>query len=120
MKPVQKAERMRQLLVDMKKSHPGQDEGVKTAFQTLLKFVTNVGMRPEEDKFRTIKLTNAAVQQRVGAFHGAVEFLEVCGFQKSAAGDVLHMPVEAVDRLVLEAAAENLNSALNNPFFGVL
>ena len=30
------------------------------------------------------------------------------------------MPADAVDRMVLEAAAENLNSALTNPFFGAL
>ena len=119
-KPVAKSERMRYLLVEMKKAHPGQDEGVRTAFQTLLKFITNVGMNPGEEKFRRIRLTNPAVQQRVVAFKGAVEFLEVCGFQKDGAGEGLEMPAEAVDRLVLEAAAENLNSALTNPFFGML
>lgn len=119
-KPVAKAERMRDLLVAMKKAHPGQDEGLKTAWTTLLKFVNNVGNNPNEEKFRRIRLTNPAVQQRVVAFTGAVEFLEVCGFRKDASGEGLEMPAEAVDRLVLEVAVENLNSALTNPFFGAL
>jgi len=111
---------MRQLLVDLKKSHPGQDEGVHTCFTTLLKMVSNVATAPAEEKFRRIKLTNPAVQQRVGAFTGAVEFLQLAGFQREASGESLHMPAEAVDQMLLAAAGENLNSALNNPFFGML
>jgi hypothetical protein len=118
-KPVAKAEKMRVLLVEMKKAHPGQDEALRTAWTTLLKFVTNVAMNPTEDKFRKIRLSNPAVQQRVVAFAGAVDFLEVCGFNKERENQ-LEMPADGWDRLVLEAAAENLNSALTNPFFGAL
>jgi hypothetical protein len=117
-KPVAKAERMRVLLVEMKKAHSNEDEALKTAWKTLLKFVTNVAMNPTEGKYRKIRLTNPAVQERVVAFTGAVDFLEVCGFKKES-GE-LEMPADAVDRMVLEAAAENLNSALTNPFFGAL
>ena len=117
-KPVAKAEKMRLLLVEMKKAHPGQNEALRTCWNTLLKFISNVGMNPNEMKFRNIRLTNAAVQQRVVAFTGAVELLEVCGFAKNPAGENLCMA--EVDRMVLEAAAENLNSALTNPFFGAL
>ncbi len=117
-KPVAKAERMRVLLVEMKKAHSNDDEALKTAWTTLLKFVTNVAMNPTEEKYRKIRLTNPAVQERVVAFTGAVDFLEVCGFKKES-GE-LEMPADAVDGMVLEAAAENLNSALTNPFFGAL
>jgi len=119
-KPIAKAERMRQILVDMKKSHQGQDEAVRGACQTLLKFITNVGLNPSEEKYRRIRLTNPNVQKRMGAFHGAVEFLEVCGFQKDATGENLEMPADAVDKLVLEVGVEALTSAIENPFFGVL
>ena len=119
-KPVVKGERMRDLLVNMKKVHPGQDDALKTAWTTLLKFITNIGNNPNEEKYRKIRLTNPAVQQRVVAFTGSVEFLQVCGFHKDASGENLEMPAEAVDRMVLEVAVENLNSALTNPFFGAL
>ena len=117
-KPVAKSEKMREILVNMKKSHPGQDDAVKIAFQTLLKFVSNVVMKPDEEKFRKIRLSNAAVQTRIGQFQEAISFLEICGF--SIDGDILEMSKDRIDRLVLEAAAEQLNSALNNPFFGAL
>lgn len=119
-KPVAKAERMRMLLVNMKKSYPGRDQELRTAWQTLLKFVTNVGSNPGEEKFRKIRLTNPAVQSRVLIFDGTLEFLEICGFAKDASGEAVEMAREGVDLPLLEAAVENLNSALSNPFFGVL
>ena len=39
-------EKMRGLLVEMKKAHPGQDEAVKTCWQTLLKICGNVYNSP--------------------------------------------------------------------------
>ena len=38
---------MRQLLVDMKKAHPGQDEALKTCWSTMLKFCGNVATNPQ-------------------------------------------------------------------------
>lgn len=72
-------EKLRGLLVDMKKKD-GEDKA-KLAWQTLLKYLGNVARAPDEDKFRTIKLSNEAFQKRVGSAHGGVEFLEGCGFQ---------------------------------------
>jgi hypothetical protein len=118
-KPVALSEKMRLLLVDLKKAHPGQEEGVKTCFATLARFVANVAAAPADPKFRRIKLTNPAVAQRVGAFTGAVQFLELAGFAREQGGEGLEMAGEP-DRMVLEAAGENLSSALNNPFFGML
>lgn len=34
---------MRALLVDMKKAHPGQDDALKTCWQTLLKMASAAG-----------------------------------------------------------------------------
>lgn len=41
---------MRALLVAMKKAHPGQDEALKTCWQTLLKMCGNVYNNPGEKK----------------------------------------------------------------------
>ena len=148
---------MRGLLVDMKKGHPGQEEGLRTCWQTLLKMCGNVynspggccagagagwgGMasyKPEplrwpaparlwdrattahtdptadthpppsrlppppppppagEDKFRRVRLTNPAIQQRVAAWRGAVDFLQLAGFQRDASGEGLEMPADRV------------------------
>ena len=39
---------MRDRLVALKKGHPGEDERVKTCFQTLMKFCANVATNPGE------------------------------------------------------------------------
>ena len=39
-------EKMRTLLVDMKKAHPGQDDALKTCWQTLLKMCGNIYANP--------------------------------------------------------------------------
>lgn len=119
-KPVEVGEKMRALLVAMKKAHPGQDDALKTCWQTLLKMCGNVYNKPGEDKFRRVRLTNPAIQQRVAAWTGAVDFLQLAGFQKDESGENLEMPADKVNKLVLEVAGEQLNSALSNPFFGVL
>jgi hypothetical protein len=121
-KPVETSEKMRQALVALKKAHAGQDEGVRACLATLLKIVGNVAGAPGEQRFRAVRLSNPAVAQRVGAFTGAVDFLELVGFRRGegeAGAQVLELAGEP-DVMVLRAAGENLSSALNNPFFGVL
>lgn len=119
-KPVEVGEKMRGLLVEMKKARPGQDEGLKTCWTTLLKMCGNIHSHPGEEKYRRVRLTNPAIQQRVGAFTGAVDFLLLAGFQRDESGENLEMTDDKVDRPVLQVAGEQLNSALNNPFFGML
>lgn len=113
---------MRVLLVDMKKNHGSDQAKLTTAWQTLFKFCANVAKAPSEEKFRRIKLSNPAVQQRIGSISGCVEFLELAGFEKEQAdgGEALFMPEDKVNILLLQAAGEQLDSALNNPFFGAL
>lgn len=50
---------------------------------------------------------------------GGVEFLQLCGFQKEG-DDFLVIPREKVDPMLLNTAGSELNSAIVNPFFGVL
>mmetsp|Transcript_44596 Transcript_44596/g.113972 ORF Transcript_44596/g.113972 Transcript_44596/m.113972 type:complete len:413 (-) Transcript_44596:13-1251(-) len=117
-KPVSAMDKMRKLLVDMKKADG--EERAKVAWQTLLKYLGNVVKNPDEVKFRAIKLSNEAFQRRVGSATGAIEFLTVCGFQRDDAQGCLTMPRDAVDLVLLNTAGGELNSALSNPFFGVL
>ena len=82
----------------------------------------NVARSPGEDKFRRIRLGNAAFAARVGSVPGGVRFLEVLGFERHSEGgeEFLVMPAAKADAAALHAAGAELDSALHNPFFGVL
>ena len=54
---------------------------IAVVLQTMMKLVGNVATNPQAEKFRTIKLTNPAIHQRVGTFNGAIDFLELAGFK---------------------------------------
>ncbi|KAL2612957.1 hypothetical protein R1flu_024649 [Riccia fluitans] len=118
-KPATKAEQMRTCLRNIKQTHKDEDEKVKKTFQTLLTYLGNVVKAPDEEKFRKIRLTNATFQDRVGNM-GGVPFLELCGFEKDGSGEFLSLPREKVDMIILNTAGAEINSALVNPFFGVL
>ena len=76
-------EKLRHKLVELKKAHSENSAGVTTCFQTMQKYLANVYRDPEQDRFRSIRLSNAAFQQRVAAFTGSIEVLELCGFKVS-------------------------------------
>eukprot|EP00775_Hariotina_reticulata_P013661 gene13661-13783_t len=115
-KPISVIEKLRGQLVAMKKA--GGEEPFKIAASTLLKYMGNIARAPDEDKFRSINLGNAAFQARVAAVPGAVDFLKVVGFEEE--GGVLVLSREKVDMEVLNHAGGEINNALTNPFFGVL
>ncbi|XP_061355481.1 uncharacterized protein LOC133300012 [Gastrolobium bilobum] len=119
-RPATKAEQMRECLRSLKQNHKEDDAKVKRAFQTLLTYVGNVVRNPEEEKFRKIRLTNQSFQERVGALNGGIEFLEICGFEKIDGGEFLFLPRDKVEIAVLNSAGSELDSAIKNPFFGVL
>ncbi|XP_042516144.1 UBX domain-containing protein 1-like isoform X3 [Macadamia integrifolia] len=109
-------EKIRQKLEDDK-----DDEAkVKRAFQTLLTYVGNVAKNPTEEKFRKIRLNNPSFQERVGSLEGGIEFLELCGFEKIEGGEFLFLSGDKISMAVLNTAGAELNSAIVNPFFGVL
>ncbi|XP_019076410.1 uncharacterized protein LOC100264566 isoform X2 [Vitis vinifera] len=114
-----KAEPLRECLRFLKKSHKNDDARVKRAFQTLLIYIRNVAKHPDEEKFRKIRFSNPAFQERVGSLTGGIEFLELCGFERTEDGEFLFLPQEKVDMAVLNSAGSVLNSAMTNPFFGV-
>ncbi|WOL11392.1 caldesmon [Canna indica] len=119
-KPATKTERMRDCLRSLKQHHKDEDAKVKRAFQTLLTYIGNVAKNPNEEKFRKIRITNPTFQDRVGSLNGGIEFLELCGFEKLEDGEFLLLPRDKVDMAILNSAGSELNSAISNPFFGVL
>ncbi|KAB8087378.1 hypothetical protein EE612_011564 [Oryza sativa] len=119
-RPATKAERMRDCLRNLKQQNKDDDAKVKRAFQTLLTYIGNVAKNPDEEKFRKIRLSNATFQERVGNLHGGIEFLQLCGFEKLEGNEFLFLARDKVDKAVLNTAGAELNSAITNPFFGVL
>ncbi|KAG2716726.1 hypothetical protein I3760_03G141500 [Carya illinoinensis] len=119
-KSVTKAEQMKECLRTIK--HNYQDDGarVRRAFQTLLIYIGNVAKNPDEEKFRKIRLSNPLFQDRVGKLRGGVEFLELCGFERTGGGEYLYLAHDKVDEVVLNTAGFELKPAMTNPFFGVL
>ncbi|PKI57597.1 vicilin-like seed storage protein At2g18540 [Punica granatum] len=119
-RPATKAEQMRECLRSLKQNHKEDDAKLKRAFQTLLTYIGNVAKNPNEEKFRKIRVTNPSFQERVGALKGGIEFLELCGFEKIEGGEFLFLARDKVDVAVLNSAGSELDSAIKNPFFGVL
>ncbi|GBG67556.1 hypothetical protein CBR_g685 [Chara braunii] len=119
-KPASKAEQMRDCLRKMKQSHKDEGPRVKKAFETLMTYIGNIARSPGEEKFRKIRLGNPSFQERVGSLEGGIDFLQLCGFEKQPDGEFLVMSKEHVDLMLLRTAGGELNSAIVNPFFGVL
>ncbi|EIE21636.1 hypothetical protein COCSUDRAFT_30128 [Coccomyxa subellipsoidea C-169] len=119
-KPIALITQLRDVLVGMKKAYANEDERVKACWATLLKYCGNIVRDPNEEKFRKIRLSNAAFQTRVGSVEGSLRFLELLGFDKDAGGEFIVMPRDKVSVETLNAAGGELNNALTNPFFGAL
>ncbi|CAL5388036.1 unnamed protein product [Camellia sinensis] len=117
---VTKEEIMRDCLRSLKRNHMDNVTKVRRAFQTLLIYVKNVVKNPNEEKFRKIRFNNPAFQDRVGNMKEGVEFLELCGFERVDEGKFLLLPEDKVDIAVLKSAGNVLDSAITNPFFGLL
>ncbi|XP_041005058.1 uncharacterized protein LOC121250157 isoform X2 [Juglans microcarpa x Juglans regia] len=116
-KSVTKAEHMKECLRTIKHNHQDDGARVRRAFQTLLIYIRNVAKNPDEEKFRKIRLSNLLFQDRVGNLRGGVEFLELCGFERTGGEEYLYLPR---DEAVLNTVGFELKSAMTNPFFGVL
>ncbi|GIL78005.1 hypothetical protein Vretifemale_7458 [Volvox reticuliferus] len=62
-------------------SSPQGTASPRECCDALLRVLSNVMTRPEENKFRQIRLSNPRVQETIVKVPGAVEFLEAAGFQ---------------------------------------
>ncbi|XP_055812010.1 uncharacterized protein LOC129881919 isoform X2 [Solanum dulcamara] len=110
-----RVEQMSGCLWTIQQNHMDDAAKVMTAFNTLLMFVKNVTMYPDEERYRRIRINNPAFQVRVGNLQGGIEFLELCGFERIEGGNYLYMPRENVDINLLYSAGVELNKAIGNP-----
>lgn len=80
-------EQLKHWLMKLRDNHKDSNkEGLKTCFQTLKIYVTNLKDNPSEMKFKTLKKDNKAFQSRVASFPEALEVLDVIGFEEKEAG----------------------------------
>ncbi|GMI69236.1 hypothetical protein like AT1G04850 [Hibiscus trionum] len=119
-KSAKKDDRLRECLRSLKLAYKDDNARVRRAFQTLLVYVGNVSKSPDEEKFRKIRLGNPKFQESVGSLKGGIEFLELCGFERSEGNELLVFPRDKVDMQLLNSAGSLLKSAMTNPFFGLL
>ncbi|XP_030148263.1 UBX domain-containing protein 6 isoform X2 [Lynx canadensis] len=56
---------------------------VKLGVDTIAKYLDNICLHPEEEKYRKIKLQNRVFQERINCLEGTHEFFEAVGFQKA-------------------------------------
>lgn len=66
------------------------NEKRQMASETLQKYVQNLIEHPEEPKYRRIRMSNKAFQERILPVKGGLEFLLACGFKEKLeeAGDI--------------------------------
>lgn len=53
---------------------------INTCIETLCKYIENIVSNPTEEKFRKIRISNKAYQERIHPMEGTKEFLEAAGF----------------------------------------
>ncbi len=119
-KPVSVQTDVRDMLVKIKKVYPKDKADI--AFKTMNAYFTNLLRQPVEDKFRQIRKSNNAFQQRVVTLEGGegCKVLELVGFRTDASGEFYKMEEQHFNKRVVEAACAELNNAMTNPFFGAL
>ncbi|RID59785.1 hypothetical protein BRARA_F02987 [Brassica rapa] len=119
--PVSKAEEMRECLRSLRRNHKEEDpRTMRRAFETLLMIVRTAAKNPDEEKYRRIRVTNRLFQERVGRFKEGMEFMELCGFKREGGSEFLSLANDEGDMSRLRDAAFQLQSAVTNPFFGLL
>ncbi|XP_073141814.1 uncharacterized protein [Henckelia pumila] len=111
---------MRECLRHLKLRNKEDNAKAIKAFHTLFIYVRNVVNNPDEEKFRKIRIKNAAFQDRVGKFEEGIKFLQLCGFEIVEGGKFLCLARENVHMDRLKIAGNELQNALTNPFFGLL
>ncbi|XP_048351809.1 UBX domain-containing protein 6 [Sphaerodactylus townsendi] len=58
-------------------------EKVKLGVETIAKYLDNIHLHPEEEKYQKIKLQNKVFQERVLPLEGADKFFQAVGFEKT-------------------------------------
>lgn len=83
-----------------------------TALKTLNVYVKNLVEKPDDDKFRTINLENAAFRRRVASLVGGIAFLKGIGFAKVEDDGLLTLAVEHRDLKLLQFARTQVEAAI--------
>merc|ERR1712045_575586 len=69
-------------LSKLKKTYKDSDpQGLKTCLSTLRVYVKNLQDNPQDPKFKKLKLESKAFQTRIAPYDGAIDFLDVMGFE---------------------------------------
>lgn len=97
--------------VDKLKKYRVGGDGL-TALKTLNVYVKNLIEKPEDDKFRTINLENAAFRRRVASLMGGVGFLKSIGFEKVADEGLLKLSADRRDVTLLQYARTQVDAAI--------
>lgn len=92
---------IKKLLNENKASNP---EGLKVCVKTLKIYVDNLKNNPMEAKFKTIKVTNKAFQERVAPFEGVMPLLDLLGFEDK--GETLQQKTECPDGFLCGVAVK--------------
>ncbi|KAL8015182.1 putative UBX domain, PUB domain, TUG ubiquitin-like domain, Ubiquitin-like domain superfamily [Plasmopara halstedii] len=80
----------------------------RIAITTLMKVITNVLSDPENDKVRSISLSNSVFNRSVGQVKGGLEFLKSIGFTNIPETQMLVLP-SSIDKRLLEEGLRLLN-----------
>lgn len=83
-----------------------------TALKTLNVYVKNLLEKPEDDKFRTINVENAAFRRRVASLVGGIAFLKSLGFEKVEGEGLLKLTPERRDSTLLQFARTQVDAAI--------
>ncbi|NXA42576.1 UBXN6 protein, partial [Eudromia elegans] len=59
-------------------------EKVRAGVETMARYLDNICLHPEEEKYRKIKLQNKVFQERISCLEGAHEFFQAIGFEAKA------------------------------------
>ncbi|KAL4108926.1 hypothetical protein PRIC1_000634 [Phytophthora ramorum] len=86
----------------------------RTAITTLMKIVANILSDPENEKVRSIRLSNAVFHRSVGQVKGGLEFLKSVGFVVVPETQMLVLNPGPLDKKLLEVGMRLLNGEAND------
>jgi thiol-disulfide isomerase/thioredoxin len=93
----------------------------RAAADVLQKILTNIVASPADPKFRTLKLSSKALQDKVLPAQGGLAFLTAVGFARddsdAAGGPVLRLDEGAINLDLLKGAVKELDAALTGGAF---
>lgn len=103
-------------LVKSLRHESGASQDFHSALDTASKLVRNVLEQPDEPKFRSIRLSNSAFQQRLGRFASGISLLRALGFEDAhgdgeSAGPPSHLALPIADPVLLANGLVYLTAA---------